>query len=587
MGRPWSLKRPGDLISRPLPVHSPKSPDFTFFPRIYPHAGDSDTPKSSMTGSYVSGRAKFIKYGSGKHAGIELVPQPSDDFNDPLNWPRWRKNLNFVSLLVMVGLVGSTKTAFIPIAASLSSHYRVSNTSIAALTAVPLMVSAITGMISSIVARIWGKRPVYLTAASVLFVGTMWNMTAGDNYGYCLGSRIFQGLGWGAFDVLVNGSVQDTYFEHERDVPVTIYNIFTITTTWGSPLLGGLASRNANGFTNVFRVINCFFLLAFPLLAFAAPETSFDRSKAGLTPLPTPGLDAWHPWRFRHRVNKTSILKYLKKMRPVSFQAPMTLSVILQAPRALIAPTTCLLFILTCIPFAAIWGLTSSISILTSPAPLSLNTALTGVLMTGPWVVASLCVGGFSFYRGLHERFTRSVSSLILCTGTALILIGMLSYGLGVHNFMTSHPSPSSPIFSPVTAGQISLPLLSLQLGILAGGSYILDTTARPFIARSASFTSSSIAVAHRSIVDMQSGLIMLRNLAAGILVVTLPQAVAIYGGLKTAVISLAMTQVLLTGATMTTWWLYDESVWQADGIVMGLIDLELVRESISFFETD
>lgn len=35
---------------------------------------------------------------------------------------------------------------------------------------------------------------------------------AGDNYGSCLGSRIFQGLGWGAFDVLVNSSIQDTYF---------------------------------------------------------------------------------------------------------------------------------------------------------------------------------------------------------------------------------------------------------------------------------------------------------------------------------------------------------------------------------------
>ncbi|KAG5913865.1 hypothetical protein E4U42_000837 [Claviceps africana] len=587
MSRQWSLKRPGDIISRPLPVHSPRSPDFTFFPRIYPHTGDSDIPKSSMTGSSVSGRAKFIKYGSGKHAGIELVPQPSDDFNDPLNWPRWRKDLNFVSLLVMVGLVGSTKTAFIPTVGSLSSHYRVSNTSIAALTAVPLMVSAMTGMISSIVAKTWGKRPVYLTAALLLFIGTMWNMTAGDSYVSCLGSRIFQGLGWGAFDVLVNGSVQDTYFEHERGLPVTIYNIFTITTTWGSPLLGGLVSRNADSFTNVFRVTNCFFLLAFPLLAFAAPETSFDRSGASLTPLPTPGLDAWRPWRFRHRVNRTSILRYLKKMRPVSFQDPMTLSMILQAPRALIAPTTCLLFILTCVPFGALWGLTTSISILTSPAPLSLNVPLTGVLMTGPWVVASLCVGGFSFYRGLHERFTQSVSSLILSTGTSLILIGLLSYGLGVHNFMSSHPSSSSPMFSPVAAGQVSLQLLSLQLGILAGGSYILDATVRPFIARSASFTSSSIAIAQRSIIDMQSGVIVLRNLAAGIFVLALPHAVAVYGGLKAVVIGLATTQILLTGATMTTWWLYDESVWKADGITMGLIDLGLVKESTSFFETD
>ncbi|KAG5989464.1 hypothetical protein E4U54_004326, partial [Claviceps lovelessii] len=375
--------------------------------------------------------------------------------------------------------------------------------------------------------------------------------------------------------------------EHERDLPVTFYNIFTITTTWGSPLLSGLVSSSANSFTSIFRVINCFFLLALPLLAFAAPETSFDRSKAALTPVATPVLDAWRPWRFRHRVNKTSMLDYLKKMKIVSFQAPITLPLVLQGPRALIAPTTGLLFILTCIPFGSLWGLTTSISILTTPSPLSLNCSLTGVLMTGPWVIASICVGGFSFYRGLYERFTRRVSCLILSTGIALVLIGLLSYGLGVHNFMTSHPSPSSPIFSAPTAGQVSLPLLSLQLGILAGGSYILDTTSRPFIARSASFTSSSIAVGQRSIVDMQSGLIVLRNLAAGVFVVAMPHAVTIYGGLKTAVIGLATTQVLLTGATMTIWWLYDELIWRGDGITMGLVDLELLRESTSFFETD
>ncbi|KAG5973175.1 hypothetical protein E4U55_000629 [Claviceps digitariae] len=587
MARPWSLNRPGDVISRPLPAHSPKPPDFAFCPRIYTHMSVSEMPKTSMTGSSLSGGSKVIKYGSGKHADTELVPQPSDDPNDPLNWPRWRKDLNFVSLLVMVGLVGGTKTAFIPTAGSLASHYSVSDTSIAALTAAPLMISAMTGIISSTVARVWGKRPVYLVAALVLFIGTMWNMSAGDNYRSCLGSRILQGLGWGAFDVLVNGSIQDTYFEHERDLPVTFYNIFTITTTWGSPLVGGLVSKNANRFTNVFRIINCFFLLAFPLLAFAAPETSFDRSKGALTPLPTLGLDDWHPWRLRHRVNNTSALEYLKKMKPFSFRAPITLPLILQGPRALIAPTTGLLFILTCIPFGALWGLSTSISILTDPAPLSLNISLTGVLMTGPWVIASICVGGFSFYRGLHERFTRRVSCLILSTGTALVLIGLLSYGLGVHNFMNSHPSSSGPIFSSSSAGQLSLPLLSLQLGILAGGSYILDTTVRPFIARSASFTSSSIAIAQRNIVDMQSGVIVLRNLAAGVFVLALPHAITVYGGLKSAVIGMATTQILVTGATMTIWRLYDKSIWGADGIVMRLVDFQLLRESTSFFETD
>ena len=34
-----------------------------------------------------------LKHGEGKDAHIILAPQPSEDPNDPLNWPRFRKDL--------------------------------------------------------------------------------------------------------------------------------------------------------------------------------------------------------------------------------------------------------------------------------------------------------------------------------------------------------------------------------------------------------------------------------------------------------------------------------------------------------------
>ncbi|KAG6101275.1 hypothetical protein E4U30_002523 [Claviceps sp. LM220 group G6] len=577
-----STRRPGDMIPRPSPAHSPPASDFTFFPYIHTRTGDPVKLKNSITGP-LSGLSSSVRYASGKHSDVELVPQPSDDAQDPLNWPCWQRDLHFVSLLVMVVIVGATKTVFIPTAGTLSEHYRVSGTSIAVLTAVPLMVSAVTGILSAIVARFWGKRPVYMAAALLMFVGTMWNMTAGDHYGFCLASRVIQGLGWGAFDVLVNGSIQDTYFEHERNVPLTIYNIASITATWGAPLLVGLAS-NVHGFTAAFRIINCLYGVAFPLLAFAAPESTFDRANGATTSIPPP-----KSWRFRYREKALSVPEYFAQMKLFSSQAPVTLSSLLQAPRALVAPTTWMLFLLTLVPFGALWGLTTTISIITTPAPLALRVSLTGVLMTGPWSISLLCVGGISLYRGLHgQRSTRRVSCLLLAAGTALVLIGLLSYGLGIHSFMNSHPSSSGPIFSPIAAKQISLPLLSLQLGILAGGSYTLDTTVRAFIARSASFTSSSVAVGQRTSFDMLSGVTVLRSIAVGNFVLILPHFVTNYGGLKAAVIGMATMQVVLTAGPMTLWWLCDKSVWQVDGKIMDLVNWRLLRRaSTSFFDAD
>jgi hypothetical protein len=33
-----------------------------------------------------------------------LVPQPSDDVNDPLNWPKWKKVAAFIPIVCFAGL---------------------------------------------------------------------------------------------------------------------------------------------------------------------------------------------------------------------------------------------------------------------------------------------------------------------------------------------------------------------------------------------------------------------------------------------------------------------------------------------------
>lgn len=112
----------------------------------------------------------------------------------------------------MVGLVGAMKTVFLTTNSLAAEQYNKSYVAIAALTGVPLMLSSLTGVTACIVARIWGRRPVYLLATALLFIGSIWNTTAINSYGSCLGARIVQGLGWGVFDTLVMTSIQDTYF---------------------------------------------------------------------------------------------------------------------------------------------------------------------------------------------------------------------------------------------------------------------------------------------------------------------------------------------------------------------------------------
>lgn len=207
---PLPFQKPAQVvIEKPPPV--PEKDDALSSSASSIRPMTRSTNRLSFTTMY-SMRTKNIKFGRGKNSKVELIPQPSDDPDDPLNWPRWRKDLNVVSLLMMVGLIGGMKTAFVTTNGAMTADFRVSYTAVAALTAVPLMLSSFTGTLCLIASKVVGKRPLYLGSFLLIFIGSIWNMTAHDSYGSCMGARVFQGLGWGAFDTLVIGSIQDTYF---------------------------------------------------------------------------------------------------------------------------------------------------------------------------------------------------------------------------------------------------------------------------------------------------------------------------------------------------------------------------------------
>ncbi|KAL7928540.1 MFS general substrate transporter [Trichoderma chlorosporum] len=535
---------------------------------------------------------KPIKYGTGKFSHVELVPQPSDDPQDPLNWPQWKKELNLASLLFMASLIGAMKTALVAVNEVVATRYQVSYTWVAALTAAPLMVSAVAGFLSSVAAKLVGKRPVYLVSSAFIFVGCIWNMTADSSYGSCMGARVMQSLGWGAFDTLLMETIQDTFYEHERNIRVSLYTILTVTTTWASPLLGGVISYRLGSFAAQYRILSALLAVAIPMLALTAPETAFDRSKAAIAT--TPVLSFTFPWEPQHthiELSRDCAIDYVKEMKPWSFTGENALSASIQAPRALAAPTTTLVFIVTAIPHCTLWGLVASLSLLLSPPPFSLHPSVIGTLLTGPWILAILLVAGICFYRSAHQGFTRCVSSLTIASGALLGLVGLISFGLTLGSFISPSASSSTEgqktFLTPEAAKDLNLPLLSLQLGLVAAGASTLEATARPLLARSASFTASSMATAQRSIGDMHSWVIILRNLLAGAFVLAVPHVIAKTGGLKALVIGLGTTQVGITMSVLLLWYFREKSVWRMDGKAMGLVNLRMPHPEESFFDTD
>ncbi|UKZ92853.1 uncharacterized protein TrAFT101_007786 [Trichoderma asperellum] len=577
------------LPTSPSSTRSTKSRSATI--RGSPRPMTGSTKKPSLTS--ISWRPyKPIKYGSGRFSHVELVPQPSDDLQDPLNWPQWKKELNLASLLFMASLIGAMKTALIASNQVVAVRYNVSYTWVAALTAVPLMVSALTGFINSVVAKLVGKRPVYLASSILIFAGCLWNMTADSSYGSCMGARVLQGVGWGAFDTLLLESIQDTFYEHERNIRTTLYNIVTITATWASPLLGGVVSYQVGSFTAQYRIMSALFAIAIPLMALTTPETAFDRSRAAIATTPIFIYTfPWEPQPVQIELSKESILDYVREMKPWSYGGEKSISISIQSPRALAAPSTILVFIITALPHCVLWGLIASLSLLLSSSPIGLHPSSIGTLLTGPWLLAISIVAGICFYRSTNQKFCPCVSNLTIAGGALLALIGMISFGLDVNSFMTwpasSSDSSHSIFFESNVAQELNLPVLSLQLGLLAAGAYALEATARPFLARSASFTASSMATAQRSIGDMHSWVVILRNLVAGAFVLAVPHITCKAGGLKSLIIGLSVVQAVITVSVLLLWRFCEKAIWKMDGKVMGLVNLRMPHPEESFFDID
>ncbi|KAI8960803.1 MFS general substrate transporter [Daldinia sp. FL1419] len=535
----------------------------------------------------TAGSQRTIKYGTGKFANIELSPQPSEDPEDPLNWPLWKKHLNLVALLSMVALVGTMKTAYVSVNSVIAMGEWVSYTAAVALTAVPLMVSAITGLASLIISRVWGKRPVYLISTVMIFIGVAWNTRVRGDLAQNMVARVFQGLGWGAFDTLVLGSIYDTYFEHERQSKIILHHAVTVATMVGSPLLGGVASAGLKGFELQFEIMSAFVTLSVLLIAIGAPETAYDRA---ILDVQVPTIERSQSLWPNVTYTKAAVMQYMAGMKPWSYQAnEIGLPLILQAPRAIIAPTTALLFVVTLLPYAGFWSLIHSLSMLFSPLPFMLSSASIGSLMTAPFLLATPIAIALAFPSFLR-RFSRPVHLATLALGTAFASIGMLGFGLYLSGSMDMPvDSTAVPFTTPWSfeLDRVSFPVVSFLLGLLAAGSLVLDSTFWPVIQRSTAFTSVNLAVCLRNTADMHGSLTCFRNIVAGALILGLPNTVLSWDDLRTATLGMGIAQIILAIVVCGVYWRWDEHVRRLDGRVMGLIDLSLLKKAASFFETD
>jgi MFS family permease len=219
-----------------------------------------------------------LKHGTGRNANVVLIPQPSDDPNDPLNWPQWKK-----LMVLSVTLSGSVLYAAVCSAMLNPAFFQISvelNTTIAALisaTGYQTLVVGVTGPIFSALGRKYGKRPIFLWASLVCLVGNIVG-SAQNSYNGILISRILQGFAIAPYESLIFALISDLFFVHERGIYTAVINFVLAGISNLTGVVSGPIATNL-GWQWIYHL--CVILGALQTIAqyFFAPETSYVRDR--------------------------------------------------------------------------------------------------------------------------------------------------------------------------------------------------------------------------------------------------------------------------------------------------------------------
>ncbi|KAL5363786.1 major facilitator superfamily domain-containing protein [Aspergillus floccosus] len=219
-----------------------------------------------------------LKYDRSGPVPILLVPQPSDDPNDPLNWPLWKRDVTLFILSLVAVLCATTSSIMASNTVTIALHYGKSFTSVALLTGYHLCGTGVSGILIVPTARVWGKRHLFLLGNILMVASSAWAGASAGNYQSLLWARIFQGVALAPFEALVNACVGDLFYVHERGKRMALSNVALFGAAFLTPVVAGKITHTL-GWEWTFYFVAIFAGVALPFTFFFVPETAYRRAE--------------------------------------------------------------------------------------------------------------------------------------------------------------------------------------------------------------------------------------------------------------------------------------------------------------------
>ncbi|PGH13366.1 hypothetical protein AJ80_06360 [Polytolypa hystricis UAMH7299] len=210
--------------------------------------------------------------------GVVLVPQPSDNVNDPYNWSDVKKNIIIWTLAFASGVTISLGPMIAPGLTVAAETYKVSLDQVSTyLVGLFVLWTGAGTFCTAAAATVWGKRPVFVISTLFLLVTNIWGYFA-ISFESLSVMRVVQGIASAPLETLVTSTVSDIFFVHQRGKKLAIWGTTLTTGVLLGQVISGYIIQHL-GLLATFGIAAMIFCGLLPAIFFLVPETANTKSR--------------------------------------------------------------------------------------------------------------------------------------------------------------------------------------------------------------------------------------------------------------------------------------------------------------------
>lgn len=153
---------------------------------------------------------------------LVLIPHPTKNADDPLNWSAKWKGVILLNQFVFVFVSIMTPLAIAPMTLIFEREFRKTLPEVNMLFGAAAITLGYANFLIVPAANLWGRRPVILVCSLVCIGANVWQGLV-TSYSSFIGARIVSGLGAAANESIMPMVVADLLFVHQRGRSMALY----------------------------------------------------------------------------------------------------------------------------------------------------------------------------------------------------------------------------------------------------------------------------------------------------------------------------------------------------------------------------